>query len=94
MAECVVFGVVAVCEGVGVGVVAGSVWGVGGSDLESLCAFGISMSRVHLECCLGSSWEGVYPGETVDGWSHDFWKCISWSKQVLGRIQRAVEMWV
>lgn len=27
MAECVVFGVVAVCEGVGVGVVAGSVWG-------------------------------------------------------------------
>lgn len=67
---------------------------VGGSDLEGLCVFGVCMSKVHLECCLGSTWEGVYPGEKVCGWPHDFWKCISWSKQVLGRIQRAVEMWV
>lgn len=49
------FGVVAVREGVSAGVVAVSVLGgVGGSGLEGLCVFGVSMSRVHLECCLES----------------------------------------
>lgn len=63
MGERVVFGVVAVCEGVSVGVVAVSV--LCGSDLEGLCAYGASVSKVHLECCLGSACGGLYPGEKV-----------------------------